>query len=105
MKEVWKFGLLDVSTFFLDMPEDAEVLHLAMQDGIPTLWASVDPTSRKRQHKLHCVYCLRAIRYRRGQAVSISARFRRARWCFTTFSVFMLATNSSRAKFHILVSW
>jgi hypothetical protein len=45
---IWKFPLGyadDVIT--IAMPEGAAVLHVAMQDGRPHLWARVDPAAPK----------------------------------------------------------
>lgn len=46
MKTIWKYTLPkpnDEGYLTIDMPWDAIVLHISMQDDQPTLWALVDP--------------------------------------------------------------
>jgi len=46
MKAVWKFPLrlsLGPVEHVVEMPGGAEVLHVGVQGGDPTLWALVDP--------------------------------------------------------------
>lgn len=42
-KVIWKFEVPLVDGFSIRMPEKAELLHFAMQEDVPTLWALVDP--------------------------------------------------------------
>lgn len=43
MNTVWKYELMLADTFVLTMPQGAIPLAVQTQDGIPTLWALVDP--------------------------------------------------------------
>jgi hypothetical protein len=42
MKTIWKFPL-EVGLTHLAMPLRSEIIHLAVQDGQPCLWAVVEP--------------------------------------------------------------
>ena len=42
-KVIWKFGIPIADGFSITMPEKTELLHFAVQDGVPALWALVDP--------------------------------------------------------------
>ena len=42
---VWKY-IVDFGRFQLDLPVDAEILTLQMQDGRPRLWVLVQPHNR-----------------------------------------------------------
>lgn len=43
MTVVWKYALYITDRQFFDMPAGAELLHAAVHDGLPFLWAKVDP--------------------------------------------------------------
>ncbi len=43
MAAVWKFQIPIEDSFSLEMPIDAELLHVAIQDRQPCLWALVEP--------------------------------------------------------------
>lgn len=43
MKAIWKYELGLVGKQFLQMPHDARILTVQAQNGLPTLWAVVDP--------------------------------------------------------------
>lgn len=45
-KEVWKFGL-SVGHQEIEMPADSELLSVQVQNGLPCLWAVVDPSAPK----------------------------------------------------------
>jgi len=40
---IWKFPFAIEDEFWLDLPGDAQVLHVAMQQSTPCLWAAVAP--------------------------------------------------------------
>lgn len=40
---IWKFEASLDDTLCIDMPRDAEILHVALQNGIPCIWARVVP--------------------------------------------------------------
>lgn len=43
MKTVFKYPLVvHFATQVIEMPEEAEVIHVAEQNGVPTLWALVE---------------------------------------------------------------
>lgn len=46
MSEVWKYALEITDEQQIDMPEGAELLHVAEQYGTLTLWARVIPTGQ-----------------------------------------------------------
>jgi hypothetical protein len=46
MKTVWKFPVPIQDTFVLNLPTDAEILHIGLQDGKPILWALIDPAAK-----------------------------------------------------------
>ena len=45
MKTIWKFQFENKGMFGLDMPKGAEILTVQTQEGIPCIWALVDPNS------------------------------------------------------------
>ena len=45
MKTIWKYEVSPVTE--LDMPAGAEVLDLQVQNGVPAMWALVDPNAVK----------------------------------------------------------
>lgn len=45
MKTVYKYPFYLSSTFQLSMPAGAEILMVEDQDGVPCIWALVDPGS------------------------------------------------------------
>lgn len=54
MRTIWKFPLVPESEFtLLRMPEGAVVRAFAMQDGIPTVWAEVDPDASRVNRRFH----------------------------------------------------
>jgi hypothetical protein len=42
-RSVWKFPLFVVGSQEIDMPEGADIVSAQLQNGVPTLWALVDP--------------------------------------------------------------
>ena len=46
MKTIWKFPLQGLTTQ-LEMPYQARILSLQIQDGKPTLWAEVDTEAER----------------------------------------------------------
>jgi hypothetical protein len=53
---VWKFPIPATDDFELEMPVGAKVVHVAMQNGEPCVWALVDPTKalELRRFRLAC---------------------------------------------------
>lgn len=49
---IWKFPLRSEDTQVVMMPTRAEILTVQMQDGVPTIWALVDPTANREQVKI-----------------------------------------------------
>jgi len=43
MKTIWKYPVPLEVEFWIDMPSDAQVLHLGMQRRNPYLWVLVEP--------------------------------------------------------------
>jgi len=43
-RRVWKYTLEFHTPSVFDMPEDAEIVHVHDQNGLPTIWALVDDT-------------------------------------------------------------
>ncbi len=44
-RTIWKFPFEIRDRVTINMPRDAQILHVGLQDGTPTLWALVDPDS------------------------------------------------------------
>jgi hypothetical protein len=53
LKLIWKFVLPNVGQNTVEMPAKSKLLHVAYQDGIPTLWAEVDPMEIKVWRQLY----------------------------------------------------
>ena len=47
MKTIWKFQFENKGMFGLDMPKGAEILTVQVQEGVPCIWAMVDPGQEK----------------------------------------------------------
>ena len=47
MKTIWKFPFETIDMLGLAMPKGAEILTVQVQDGIPCIWAMVDPAQEK----------------------------------------------------------
>lgn len=60
MKVVWKFQLSDDLTV-LEIPGEAKLLCVQMQEGVPTLWALVDDTQPLRPRAFGLVATGRAV--------------------------------------------
>lgn len=43
MRTIYKYPLGITDEFWLSLPKDAEILHIGVQEGMPMLWAIVDP--------------------------------------------------------------
>lgn len=41
MKTIWKFPIRE-SNYEIKVPRSATVVHVALQDGTPTIWAEID---------------------------------------------------------------
>ena len=53
MRVIWKYPVdYPASLWSALMPPGADVLHVAMQNGAPMLWAIVDPDVPKAQHEM-----------------------------------------------------
>jgi hypothetical protein len=52
---VWKFTLALTDEQTIVIPQDAECLHVGMQDGRPCLWARVDPDSPDEEMSIRVV--------------------------------------------------
>ena len=50
MDTIYKFPLKIEDVQIIDMPNDAQILTVQMQDGVPCLWAKVDPNKRMRPY-------------------------------------------------------
>ena len=44
---IWKFPFAITDRQFVTMPDDAEILRIEVQDGLPCLWAMVDPSKMR----------------------------------------------------------
>ena len=55
MRVIYKYNLLTSYYQSLMMPSDHEILSVAMQHGMPTLWALVDPEAPNRGCDVYCV--------------------------------------------------
>ncbi len=51
MDTIWKFPFPVEDEFKLSMPEGASVLSVAMQRGVPSLWAKVSPDAPLAPHR------------------------------------------------------
>jgi hypothetical protein len=52
MEVIWKFPFNVNDEVILQVPKDAQLLSIQIQDGIPCLWAKVNPTMPKNPMKL-----------------------------------------------------
>lgn len=52
---IWKYGVPMTDHFALSMPSGAQVLTVQILDGVPQLWALVDP-SRPPQQRQFALY-------------------------------------------------
>lgn len=46
--KIWKFNVAPVVT----MPAGAQILSVQTQDGVPTLWAKVDPDAPREERRI-----------------------------------------------------
>lgn len=53
MSVIWKYQLPLEPVFTLAVPLGATALHVAIQDGVPCLWAQVDPAAETTPRTLH----------------------------------------------------
>ena len=53
---VYKYPLRTTSTFEVEIPNLMTPLCIKEQDGVPTLWALVNPDIGTRKYKFWCVY-------------------------------------------------
>ncbi len=49
---MWKYAFEVKPEFTLEMPKGARVRHVALQSGIPCLWAEVNPGARGKETKV-----------------------------------------------------
>jgi hypothetical protein len=47
MKVIWEFPFENMGMLGIDMPVGAEILTVQVQDGVPCIWAMVDPGQEK----------------------------------------------------------
>jgi len=52
MKTIWKFPLQVTDEQYVEMPMFTQVPDVQVQDGIPCLWALVDPAYQKSPKKI-----------------------------------------------------
>lgn len=45
-RKVWKYVLEPIRPNIVEMPEGAEMISVAVQNGAPVLWALVEPSNR-----------------------------------------------------------
>ena len=43
MKVIWKYEITENSKISIEMPKDAEILDVQVQDSVPCIWALVEP--------------------------------------------------------------
>jgi hypothetical protein len=55
MGKIWKYVINRVDVMCLDLPDGAEVLTAAMQNGDITLWILVDPNAELRKRPFYVV--------------------------------------------------
>jgi hypothetical protein len=53
MKKIWKYQLTSRDCI-LQLPKDAEILTVKLQNEIPTLWALVDPNTSELEERYVC---------------------------------------------------
>lgn len=62
-KRIYKYPITDPSKIAIEMPEDAEILTVQMQNGTPCIWALVNPDNKTKERYFevfgtgHPVYC------------------------------------------------
>ena len=56
MKTIWKYSITDSPCQTIEMPLNAEVLCVQLQDNIPTLWASVETEEPKKSFDILTYY-------------------------------------------------
>lgn len=47
MKAIWKYEMHILEEFTIEMPVGAEVLSVQVQDGLPYIWALVEPENER----------------------------------------------------------
>lgn len=52
---IWKFPFVEPGEFFIAMPRLFRPLCVQLQDGVPTLWALVNPLAKKEHWKFKAV--------------------------------------------------
>ena len=50
---VWKYEIRVADEFTVEMPRMSQVIHVAVQDGTPCMWALVDPDQPTRLRMFH----------------------------------------------------
>ena len=52
-RQIWKFQFPVQDDIEIEMPMDAEVLHVEVQGEMPCLWAQVDPSLPRVKRQFH----------------------------------------------------
>ena len=52
MKTIWKFELTIDGKQTISIPAGATILTIQIQNGIPCLWALVDPSTEEKEHRV-----------------------------------------------------
>lgn len=52
MRTVWKYTLENVNIQKIKMPRTADILHVAVQAGVPCLWAEVTPDTPEEERTI-----------------------------------------------------
>lgn len=53
MKQIWKWEIDVKVGGEIEVPSDFRPLYVAVQDGVPCLWAEVDPQGKKMKMLVH----------------------------------------------------
>lgn len=53
--EIWKFDLPIQDTPIISMPEGAKILSLQVQEGVPRIWALVNPQNDMKSRFFHII--------------------------------------------------
>ena len=52
-KTIWKYPIMFMPDRKVDMPQGALLLHVGLDDGVPCIWAEVDPQKPLKQREIH----------------------------------------------------
>lgn len=55
-RTIWKFPIKTADMIGIDLPSDAEILDIQVQNDIPCIWFLVDPDFKTREQRTFFIY-------------------------------------------------